>query len=850
MKKPDFLFRQTLLSFYVLITIFSVACSPSNEPSAVLDYRIEKFDLENNAMDVVFTVTNNTSIDFVENKWSLHWNQILGEPLQESLPDGIDFERVNGNSYLILRFGDSWQLRAGESISFSAVTTGLMNRLPLGPRGAFVVTPSQTIDLQTNIDWQKAEGLDGLNLPTAKDRYQNLANIKNIPTDSIAWVVPSPKFSSTPQSERKRLTNWNVYINGKAESDEFDSLLKAPFEKIVSTLFPAVVIDWVESDEGANVILNHREDIAPEEYHLEIKEDQVVVGTGSYGGLFYALQSLLQIDQIAALENRGWPIIQISDSPRFKYRGFMLDISRNFYGLDKLKQIIDLMAMFKLNHFDIKLSDDEGWRLEIPGLPELTEIGAKRGFTTDESDQLIPMYGSGANGGETGNGFLSQDDFISLLQYAKAKNITIIPQLSFPSHARASIVSMDVRRNRLNALGDNEGAEMYALSDPNDNSVYQSAQLYNDNTINICMESSYRFFDKVVEEVAAMYREADVPFKQFGIGADELPYGVWEGSPICYNSVNGNSTGIDFERAYNNALIRLKESIEKHGAIMSGWEDFLLVHSKNSQSETKLKEERFNYEVIPYSWNNTWRGGREDMVYKLANAGFKTVMSNSSAFYFDMANDNDMDAFGLSWSGYVDYFDTWAIDPQDIFANSVLNQKHNIQSDYISKTTKLKPSKRDNLIGIQSQLWTETVTNHLILEQMLVPNLIVFAERAWAKQPDWISNTAPTQEQKMLKKWNYFLNVLGKRTLPVLHHRFPEIVYDLPKPGGVIENDTLYVRSQFPGLQVRYSLDGSVPNQTSKLYQYPILIDSDDVVVLRSFDTQLNGGKSIRVSQE
>ena len=147
MKKPDFTFRQTLLSFYVLISIFSVACSSSNEPSAVLDYRIEKFDLENNAMDVVFTVTNNTSIDFIENKWSLHWNQILGEPLQESLPDGIDFERVNGNSYLILRFGDSWQLRAGESISFSAVTTGLMNRLPLGPRGAFVVTPSQTIEM-------------------------------------------------------------------------------------------------------------------------------------------------------------------------------------------------------------------------------------------------------------------------------------------------------------------------------------------------------------------------------------------------------------------------------------------------------------------------------------------------------------------------------------------------------------------------------------------------------------------------------------------------------------------------------------------------------------------------------
>ena len=364
------------------------------------------------------------------------------------------------------------------------------------------------------------------------------------------------------------------------------------------------------------------------------------------------------------------------------------------------------------------------------------------------------------------------------------------------------------------------------------------------------MESSFTFFDKVVEEVAAMYREADVSFKQFGIGADELPYGVWEGSPICHNSVNGNLTGLDFESLYNSALLRLKETVERHGAIMSGWEDFLLVHSKNSQSETKLKEERFNYGVIPYSWNNTWRGGREDMIYKLANAGFKTVMSNSSAFYFDMANDNDMDAFGLSWSGYVDYFDTWAIDPQDIFANSVLNKKHNIQTDYISKTTKLKPSKRDNLIGIQSQLWTDTVTNDTILDQMLIPNLIVFAERAWAKQPNWISNTPAKQEQKMMKDWNRFLNLLGKRTLRILNHQFPKFIYDLPKPGGIIKNDSLYVRSPFPGLEVRYSLDGSVPNHTSKIYQHPILVDFDEVVVLRSFDAQLNGGKPISVSIE
>ena len=844
------IFQQNFFLCFLLISIFFLSCSPKDKSIAVLDYTIEKIDIKNNSMDVVFTITNLTSIDFKEKEWSLHWNQILGEPLAESIPEGIDFERVNGNSYFILKFGSPWSLGVGESISFRMVTKGVMNRLPLGPRGAFVVTSNQSIDLHTNIYWQEAEGLEELNLPTAKTRYQKLENVNSLPIDSIAWIVPSPTYSTSTSSERLRLTNWNVFINAKNTTDEFDILLKAPFEEIISSLFQDVDLQWANSTAEANFILNFNSDLAQEEYYLEIKQEQILITTNSYGGLLYALQSLFQINQVAVLENRGWPIIKVVDEPRFTYRGFMLDISRNFYGLSKLKEIVDLMAMFKLNHFDVKLSDDEGWRLEIPGLPELTEIGSKRGYTTDESDRLIPMYGSGSTGGETGNGFLSKEDFISLLQYAKSKNITIIPQLSFPSHARASIVSMNARRNKLLAMGDVAGAEQYVLSDPNDKSEYQSAQLYNDNAINICMESSFTFFDKVVEEVAAMYREADVSFKQFGIGADELPYGVWEGSPICHNSVNGNLTGLDFESLYNSALLRLKETVERHGAIMSGWEDFLLVHSKNSQSETKLKEERFNYGVIPYSWNNTWRGGREDMIYKLANAGFKTVMSNSSAFYFDMANDNDMDAFGLSWSGYVDYFDTWAIDPQDIFANSVLNKKHNIQTDYISKTTKLKPSKRDNLIGIQSQLWTDTVTNDTILDQMLIPNLIVFAERAWAKQPNWISNTPAKQEQKMMKDWNRFLNLLGKRTLRILNHQFPKFIYDLPKPGGIIKNDSLYVRSPFPGLEVRYSLDGSVPNHTSKIYQHPILVDFDEVVVLRSFDAQLNGGKPISVSIE
>ena len=133
---------------------------------------------------------------------------------------------------------------------------------------------------------------------------------------------------------------------------------------------------------------------------------------------------------------------------------------------------------------------------------------------------------------------------------------------------------------------------------------------------------------------------------------------------------------------------------------------------------------------------------------------------------------------------------------------------------------------------------------------MLLPNLIVFAERAWAKKPSWVSDQSSTQELKMTKDWNQFLNVIGTRTLPVISNLYPAFHYDVPKPGGVIKNDSLFVRSPFPGMRVHYSLDGSTPSSSSQVYQHPIAVNPDDVVVLRSFDNQLRGRKPITVVRE
>ena len=807
----------------------------SKESTIHLNYTIKAFNVEKGQMRVRFSIDNQTTTDFKASQWSLHWNQIIGTVIPESLPEGIDFSWINGNSYFKLDFSNDWTLKAGEQLHFDVVKDGIMSRLALGPFGAFLVQNENLYEVKTTIDWQHAKGLEDLNLPTSKTRYDKLADISLIPKSKLTQIIPTPQQQTVSTGGRLANPNWQVYLS------PFFSTHQQDLEHLLAQTTKD--IQWVDTTTDANLIIEQAPDLGNEAYQLRIKEQKTSIGANAYGGLVYAIQSLVQLDVTAQLAAKPLPLVAIKDAPRFAYRGFLMDISRNFHGLDKIKQVVDLMSVYKLNHLDLKLTDDEGWRLEIPGLPELTEVGAKRGYTLDEQDRLIPMYGSGANGGETGNGFLSRAEFIDLLQYARVRNVTVIPQISFPSHARAAVISMKARTNRLIKEA-NPDAAAYALSDPDDNSVYRSAQLYNDNTINICRESAYAFFEKVVDEVVAMYADANVKLRQFSIGADELPYGVWQASPMCADKISEKYTLSDM---YDANVFRLKEILNKHGIVLSGWEDFLLEHSEQAQSETLIKDNRYNYEVVPYVWNNIWGGGREDMNYKFANLGFKTVMSNSSAFYFDMADDRDMESHGLNWSGYVDYFDTWAIDPEDIFANVTLNKKHDLSDEYIAKKVSLDPLKRNNLIGIQSQLFGETVRNEHILNEMLLPNLLVFAERAWASPSTWICLPADQQKAPMLEDWNMFVNALGQHAIPFLNHQYKDLNIHLSKPGGIIRNDTLFVRSQFPGIRVCYSIDGSLPTAYDNVYENPVAVPTDVKIMLRAFDRNNKGGKAIEV---
>ena len=520
----------------LFLSFVLICCKKPTHGNIQMTFTIDQFDVTNDKMNVNIIIENNSFMDLRGGAWELHWNQMKGFVQVESLAEGIDFEWINGAHYFVLKFDKQWSLPPGESIQFSIQQKGIMDRIAMGPVGVFIVMDDETLAVTTDVEWRKAKGLENLSIPTAQDRYATMEGLKKLEKTELNWIVPSPNHLFFDGSFRNKDSLWSVDL------DEQFSQQKKRLSPLVESIFEIKTL-WGQSS-NANFLIRYDPAQKSEAYQLTIAKNIITLKASDYSGIVYGFQSLRQIITTSNLEGLEWPLLEINDSPRFSYRGFLLDVARNFYGPTKIKEVLDLMSLFKLNHLDFRLTDDEGWRIEIPDLPELTDIGAKRGYSQEQKDRLIPMYGSGADGGETGNGYINRQEFIDLLKFAHQRAIKIMPQISFPSHARAAIKAMDHRHENPQVHENKDEIKSYQLSDPDDQSKYRSAQNYNDNIICICQESAYHFYEKVVDEILAMYKDAEVPIDLFSIGADVLPYGVWTASPICKDFIANNTQGI------------------------------------------------------------------------------------------------------------------------------------------------------------------------------------------------------------------------------------------------------------------------------------------------------------------
>ena len=823
---------------YILLSLSFFILSCDSKPE-VIEVVYEVNEMKDSGLDVTFTIKNLTKINF-NSIWSLHWNQQSSKVNNESIPENIKYEYVAGQSYNILSFGKNYDLKSNDSISIDFNQSGIVSRISDLPVGGFIVSNNEIIDVKFTYNWKNADGIDKLDAPTSKDRYDLYAPGNVIDKSELEIIIPTPSEITILDGESALKSEYKVFV---------DESLNLDINTVKSLFAENFNID-IKNSKDFDISVQYIDNLLEESYKLSINENKISIEASGRAGALYGLQSLKQLFLASSLENNMLKHMNINDSPRFSYRGMLLDISRNFYGPDKIKQILDYLSFFKINHLDFRLTDDEGWRLEIPGLEELTEVGSKRAYTKDEFESLIPMYGSGPDINSTGSGYLSRVDFIEILQYADHRNIKIIPQISYPSHMRSAIISMDVRYQKYMELGNQEEAEKYLLSDPDDESEYYSAQGFDDNIACICRESAFTFYEKVIDEIYLMYQEAGVELNKFGIAADELPYGAWQKSPICDQYMEENSIAGDYNALYEIMQRRVYDKLSSYNATMTGWDDILLKLTEKNQSETQIKDFFKGDDILLFVWKNDWGQGRQDMIYKYANLGYKTVMSNSSAFYFDMVDDKDLDNVGLSWSGYADYKDMWTVDVFDIFNDSYGVEKNNISKEYIESSEKLNPNNIDNIIGIQSQIWSETIRNEDILDYMFMPNIIVFSQKAWSQDPEWMKISDKTKREYTLDyEWNKFTNTIGQRVLPIIDNIYGGLSYDLPKPGGIIKNDSLYANSVFPGLNIKYTLDGSLPGIESMNYNNPVKLNQADIVNLRLFDNMGRGGYPIQVDK-
>lgn len=541
-----------------------------------------------------------------------------------------------------------------------------------------------------------------------------------------------------------------------------------------------------------------------EAYHLTIKQDRIEILSRHARGAYYALRSL---EGLLFAHEKELPQVQIIDQPRYAFRGMHLDVARNFRNKRYVIVLLEQMSRYKLNRLHLHLGDDEGWRVEISGLPELTKVGSKRCHDPSESSCLLPQLGSGPHIENQANGYYSARDYQDILQAAKARHIEVIPSFDMPGHSRAAVVSMEHRYHRFIAKEDVTEAERYRLIDPLDKTRYQSIQFYNDNTLNVCLDSSYRFVDKVISEVIELHQQAQVPLTRYHIGADETA-GAWIQSPACQSLLNDPALDLNDHHDLTGYFVeRVANMVYEKGIVPAGWNDGMSATDKDKMPAA----------VQSNAWTPLFWDGHAK-AHEQANRQWQVVLSIPDVTYFDFPYAADPNERGYYWaSRATDTQQAFEFMPDNLPAHAeIWTDRQNLPMTLDDRKTHLQPGV--SFYGLQGHLWTETTRSDSQANHMIFPRLISLAERAW-HQAEWEADynyqgqeyskiSGVMTKEKIAsrdKAWNHFANLLAQKELKKLDHY--NIDYRIPTVGATIENERLKIRSPLPGLPLQYQLN-------------------------------------------
>ena len=374
-------------------------------------------------------------------------------------------------------------------------------------------------------------------------------------------------------------------------------------------------------------------------------------------GAYYAQTTLNKLP-------RSLQPMTIEDWPDVPYRGFMLDVVRDFRTVDEVLQILDLMASWKLNALHFHIADDESWCLEIKDFPELTEYGAHHAlpdWSLQETSALKPT----ANGKIGTATYYTAEEYKQILRYAWKHRIVVIPEFDTPGHSRASIKAMQAYEQRT-------GNNSFRLQDPADTSHYWSAQDFTDNVLNVDLPSVYKFYGTVFDEIIRLHQEAGVPLPAIHIGGDEVPDGAW-----------ASHDRHEMKEIFINGMLNLAE---ERGIRLAGWED--IARGLEPETQERLKRSLYFLNV----WNTD---GIE---------GFPVVLSPAAYTYLDLAYSDAPDEIGLSWAGYVDERKTFALQPKD-FKGDIIGVQAQLWSSQLRKFDDVTYQMLPKALGVAERAW-------------------------------------------------------------------------------------------------------------------------------------------------
>jgi hexosaminidase len=405
----------------------------------------------------------------------------------------------------------------------------------------------------------------------------------------------------------------------------------------------------------------------PEGYELNVSPQTVVVRAHGVAGLFYGVQSLLQLlppmpGQSASAVDPAIPCVQIEDQPRFKWRGMMLDVSRHFFTKQEVEQLLDTMARYKLNRFHWHLVDDQGWRIEIKKYPLLTEVGAWRksiGFGLD------PKAGTAYGPDGRYGGFYTQNDIREVVAYAAARHITVVPEIEMPGHASAALSAYP----QYSCTG---GPFTTDLPGGVFNGIYCVG---NDET--------FTFLQGVLSEVFALF-----PGKYVHIGGDEVPTTNWSQCAKCQLRMKKEG---------------LKKEIELESYVVRRMEKFINAHNRTLIGWSEIREGGLAENAVIMDWV----GGAVES----ATAGHDVVMSPLAECYFDKYQSKDHSTEPHSIGGFLPVSQVYGFEPIPAklgpdYQKHILGAQANLWTEYIGSFKHVQYMTFPRLCALAEVVWS------------------------------------------------------------------------------------------------------------------------------------------------